>query len=64
MWGFDDGYSWTNTWDFGSGPGVEALAAIYTADYQPKPAYRALEAALAWSGPPLVLTRIPRQPRR
>jgi len=64
VWGFDDGHSWTNTWDFGSGPGGEAMAAIYDADYQPKPAYRALQAALAWSGPPLVLPRIPQQPRR
>ena len=63
VWGFDDGHSWTNTWDFGSGPGGEAMAAIYTADYQPKPAYRALQAALAFSGPPLVLPRIPQQPR-
>ena len=63
MWGFDDGHSWTNTWDFGSGPGGEAMAAVYDASYQPKPAYRALQADLAWAGPPLVLDRIPQQPR-
>jgi len=62
VWGFDDGHSWTNTWDFGSGPGGEAMATIYDRTYQPKPAYRALQADLAWSGPPLVLSRIPRQP--
>lgn len=63
VWGFDDGHSWTNTWDFGSGPGGEAMATIYTADYQPKPAYRALQATLAFGGPPLIHTRIPQKPR-
>ena len=28
VWGFDDAHSWTNTWDFGSGVGTEAMAAI------------------------------------
>lgn len=47
VWGFDDGHSWTNTWDFGDGPGREAMAAIYDAQYQPKPAYRSLQSDLA-----------------
>jgi endo-1,4-beta-xylanase len=62
VWGFDDNHSWTNTWDFGSGPGREALAAIYDTGYQPKPAYRALQADLAYSAPPLVQRRIPQRP--
>ena len=62
VWGFDDGHSWTNTWDFGSGPGGEALATIYDASYQPKPAYQALSADLEWSGPPLVKGRITQHP--
>ena len=62
VWGFDDGHSWTNTWDFGSGPGGEALAAIYDESYQPKPAYQALRADLEWSGPPLVKGRITQHP--
>ncbi len=64
VWGFDDGHSWTNTWDFGSGTGREAMAAIYDADYQPKLAYRALQADLAWAGPPMVQPRIPQRPAR
>ena len=64
VWGFDDGHSWTNTWDFGSGPGGEALATIYDESYQPKPAYRALQADLEWSGPPLVQKRITQHPVR
>lgn len=64
VWGFDDGHSWTNTWDFGSGLGGEALATIYDENYQPKPAYRALQADLAWAGPPLVQRRIPQTPTR
>jgi endo-1,4-beta-xylanase len=62
VWGFDDGHSWTNNWDFGSGKGNEAMAAIYDANYQPKPAYRALQSDLAWAGAPLVLSRIPQNP--
>lgn len=62
VWGFDDGHSWTNTWDFGSGPGGEAMATLYTADYQPKLAYRAIQADLAYSGAPRVLSRIPQRP--
>ncbi|WP_088288331.1 endo-1,4-beta-xylanase [Kineosporia sp. A_224] len=64
VWGFDDGRSWTNTWDFGSGPGREALATIRDASYQPKLAYRALQAELAWAGPPLVLPRVTQPPGR
>lgn len=62
VWGFDDNHNWTNTWDFGSGPGREALAAIYDTSYQPKPAYRALQADLAWAAAPIVQSRIPQQP--
>ena len=62
VWGFDDGHSWTNTWDFGAGPGAEAMAAIYDENYQPKLAFRALQADLAWAGPPRVLKRIPQRP--
>ena len=61
VWGFDDNHSWTNTWDFGSGPGAEALATIYDTSYQPKPAYRALQAALAWSD---ARPRITQRPHR
>ena len=61
VWGFDDNHSWTNTWDFGSGPGAEALATIYDTTYQPKPAYRALQAALAWSD---ARPRIAQRPHR
>ena len=64
VWGFDDGNSWTNDWDFGGGAGAEALAAIYDADFQPKPAYFALQADLAYSGPPFVQKRIPQRPSR
>jgi endo-1,4-beta-xylanase len=64
VWGFDDAHSWTNTWDFGSGVGKEAMAAILDEDYQPKPAFRALQADLAFSGPPMVLPRIPQRPTR
>lgn len=64
VWGFDDGRSWTNTWDFGAGPGREALATIRTADYRPKPAYRALQSALAWAAPPVVLPRVTQRPER
>ncbi len=61
VWGFDDGHSWTNTWDFGDGPGREAMAAIYTADYQPKPAYRSLQSDLASTD---TQRRIPQRPSR
>jgi len=64
VWGFDDGHSWTNTWDFGDGPGREAMAAIYDAQYQPKHAYRAIQADLAFAGPPLVQPRLPQRPHR
>jgi endo-1,4-beta-xylanase len=64
VWGFDDGHSWTNTWDFGDGPGREAMAAIYDTQYQPKHAYRAIQADLAFAGPPLVQPRLPQSPRR
>lgn len=64
VWGFDDGHSWTNTWDFGAGPGAEAMAAIYDENYQPKLAFHALQADLAWAGPPLVQKRIPQRPVR
>lgn len=61
VWGFDDGHSWTNTWDFGSGVGREAMAAIYDEEYRPKLAYRALQADLAWTD---ARPRIPQRPRR
>jgi len=64
VWGFDDGHSWTNTWDFGAGAGAEAMATLYTADYQPKFAYYAIQADLAYSGAPRVLSRIPQHPTR
>lgn len=64
VWGFDDGHSWTNTWDFGLGKGAERMATLYTADYQPKLAYSAVQADLAYSGAPRVLSRIPQQPKR
>ncbi|NHA66467.1 endo-1,4-beta-xylanase [Phycicoccus flavus] len=64
VWGFDDGHSWTNDWDFGGGVGTEALAAIYDEDYRPKPAYAQLQADLAYAGPPMVLPRIPQKPAR
>jgi endo-1,4-beta-xylanase len=64
VWGFDDAHSWTNTWDFGGGVGAEAMATIMDEGYQPKPAFRALQADLAWSGPPLVHPRIPQRPAR
>jgi endo-1,4-beta-xylanase len=64
VWGFDDGHSWTNTWDFGDGPGREAMAAIYDAQYQPKQGYRAIQADLAFAGPPLVQPRLPQRPGR
>lgn len=63
VWGFDDKHNWTSTWDFGSGKGAEALAAIYAADYRPKRAVNTLKADLAFGGPPLVLDRIPQRPR-
>ena len=64
VWGFDDGHSWTNTWDFGDGAGAEALAAIFDEDYAPKPAYRALQSDLAMAGPPAVQRRVPQRPAR
>lgn len=62
VWGFDDKHNWTSTTDFGSGKGAEALAAIYDANYQPKRAVNTLKADLAFSGAPLVLSRIPQHP--
>lgn len=64
VWGFDDRHTWTASWDFGSGPGGEALAAIHDAEYRPKPAYDALRAAMAYAAPPLVHPRIPQRPSR
>jgi len=62
VWGFDDKHNWTSTWDFGSGKGAEALAAIYDENYNPKRAVNTLKADLAYSGPPLVQDRIPQHP--
>jgi endo-1,4-beta-xylanase len=64
VWGFDDKHNWTSTWDFGSGKGAEALAAIYDANYQPKRAVNTLKADLAFSGAPFVQDRIPQRPSR
>ena len=64
VWGFDDAHSWTNTWDFGSGVGGEAMATIMDERCRPEPAFRALQADLAWSGPPTVQPRIPQRPVR
>ena len=64
VWGFDDKNSWTATTDLGSGPGGEALAAIYDATYKPKRALNTLKADLAYTGAPYVLDRIPQRPRR
>ena len=61
VWGSDDGHSWTNTWDFGSGVGREAMAAVYDASYQPKPAYRALQSDLSQV---VTTPRIPQRPSR
>jgi endo-1,4-beta-xylanase len=64
VWGFDDKNNWTTTTDLGSGPGGEALAAIYDANFVPKRAFNALKADLAFSGAPYVLDRIPQRPTR
>jgi endo-1,4-beta-xylanase len=64
VWGFDDGHNWTLYTDLGSGIGGEAIAGIYDAQYQPKRAFNALKADLAFSGPPYVLSRIPQRPTR
>jgi len=64
VWGFDDKNNWTTTTDLGSGPGGEALAAIYDANYQPKRALNALKADLAYTGEPYVRDRIPQHPSR
>ena len=63
VWGFDDKHNWTSTWDFGSGTGAEALAAIYDNTYQPKRAVNTLKADLAFAGGPYVHDRIPQQHR-
>lgn len=59
VWGFDDAHSWTNTWDFGSGVGREAMAAIYDEQYHPKLAYRALQSDLASTDAPRRVTQRP-----
>lgn len=59
VWGFDDGHSWTNTWDFGSGVGREAMAAVYDEQYRPKLAYRALQSDLASTDAPRRVTQRP-----
>jgi endo-1,4-beta-xylanase len=43
---------------------AEGLATLYDENYQPKKAYQIMRADLAFSGPPLVLPRIPQKPRR
>ena len=43
---------------------AEGLATLYDENYQPKRAYNAVKADLAFSGPPYVLPRIPQKPRR
>ena len=64
VWGFDDKHNWTTTTDLGSGPGGEALAGIYDANYKPKRAFNTLKADLAFSGAPYVVDRIKQRPRR
>lgn len=61
VWGFTDRYSWIPGW-FSNPP--EGMANIYDENYQPKKAYNALRADLAFAGPPYVLPRIPQRPRR
>ena len=63
VWGFDDKHNWTSTWDFGSGVGAEAQAAIYDDNYQPKRAFGTLKYDLAYAGGPYVNIRLPQFPR-
>jgi endo-1,4-beta-xylanase len=65
VWGFTDKHSWvpgffTNP----DGTPAEGLATLYDENYQPKKAYQMMRSDLAFTGPPLVLPRIPQKPRR
>ncbi|WP_424532724.1 endo-1,4-beta-xylanase [Sphaerisporangium viridialbum] len=61
VWGFTDRHSWVPGW-FSDPP--EGMATLYDESYQPKRAYNAVKADLAYAGPPYVLPRIPQKPRR
>lgn len=60
VWGFTDRHSWIPGW-FTNPP--EGMANLYDENYQPKRAYRMVQADLALAGLPRVLPRIPQQPR-
>jgi len=60
VWGFTDKHSWIP--GFFTNP-PEGMANLYDAQYQPKRAYNALRADLAYAGPPLVLPRLHQFPR-
>jgi endo-1,4-beta-xylanase len=61
VWGFTDKHSWIPTW-FDDPP--EGLGCLWDASYRPKKSLRTVQGDLAAAGPPLVLPRVPQQPRR
>ena len=60
VWGFTDKHSWIPGWS----QDKEGLANIYDESYQPKRAYRTLQADLQIAGPPYVNKRVPQRPKR
>jgi endo-1,4-beta-xylanase len=60
VWGFTDKHSWIPGWS----EGREGMANIYDENYQPKRAYRTLQADLQIAGPPFVTPRVPQRPKR
>lgn len=60
IWGFTDKHSWIPNWS----EGKEGLAAVYDENYQPKRAYRTLQADLAFAGGPYVQQRVPQKPKK
>jgi endo-1,4-beta-xylanase len=59
VWPSPTGHSWVPGW-FTNPP--EGLATLYGANYQRRLAYNLVRADLAFSGPPLLLPRIPPEP--
>jgi endo-1,4-beta-xylanase len=64
VWGIGDHNSWVNYTDLGAGKGSEGLALIHDENYQPKKAYQAIKADLAFSGGPYVSQRAPQKPMK
>ena len=60
VWGFTDKHSWIPNWS----EEREGIANLYDENYQPKRAYRTLQADLQIAGPPYVNKRVPQRPSR